>query len=120
MSATETSSGNAYEITGIDLSVRFRSQPIWLGPGDKRVSFEASWTGTPTGAWTFETMNDETDATGAPTPGTAAAAWLAKNPAGSAGAAFGDRMPTAALYGYIVWTPSGGAGTGKAILARGV
>ena len=112
MSTTETSSGNFAKVVG-DMSTSFRGAWIYLGPGAKHISLEVSWTGTgsPIGAFTLEVANDSLDASGAVLPATSAAAFVAQQPAGSAGSVFLDNIPTAALYVAPVYTRSS-AGTG--------
>ena len=124
MSTTETSSGNSYQVVG-DMSASFRSGAIWLGPGTKTISFEASWTGTPTGAFTLETANNSSDTVGAPMTQTAAMGgspdanpFVASQPAGSAGGVFLDNIKTAALLLFVVYTKTSGTGTATAIVGR--
>lgn len=95
-------------ITGVPTCIQFL-------PG---ISYDLSWTGTPTGVFTVQVSNTyKQDAAGAVTN---AGNWTVLPsssfqgtypvPSGSAGNGFLDIVGTEAAYVQLVYTPSGGAG----------
>ncbi len=94
-----------------DLSVSGRTQWLYCGPGEKKLCLHLVIPSGVTGAYTLETSNDGTLASGEAHEATATSAWTSAQPAGSGAHLLLDRLLTCAGYVAVVWTRASG-GTG--------